>query len=161
EGVRAIVCDSTNVFSSGSSGSEADVAKSLIDLIGKCTGRVAVTTFASNVARIESIAKAAEACDRHVVLVGRSIFRIVSAAREAGDLERVPACLTEHAVGYLPPDKVLLICTGSQGEARAAPARIAEDAHPYVVLEAGDTVVFSSRVIPGNETVIYDLQNKL
>jgi len=161
EGVRAMVCDSTNVFSSGTSGSEADVAKSLIELIRKCKGRVAITTFASNVARIESIAKAAAACDRHAVLVGRGMFRIVAAAREAGYLTDVPSFLTEHDVGYLPPEKVVLVCTGSQGEPRAALARIADDAHPNIVLEEGDTVVFSSRVIPGNETVIYELQNKL
>jgi len=161
EGVRAIVCDSTNVFSSGSSGSEADVAKSLIEVISKCAGRVAITTFASNLARIESIARAAKACDRHPVLVGRGMFRIVTAARETGYLQNVPPFLTEHDVGYLPPEKVLLICTGSQGEPRAALARIAEDAHPNIVLEKGDTVIFSSRVIPGNETVIYELQNKL
>lgn len=161
EGVRAIVCDSTNVFSPGTSGSEADVAKSLIDVIRACPQRVAVTTFASNVARIESIARAAEACDRHVVLVGRAMFRVVGAAREAGYLADVPPFLTEHDAGYIPPDKVLFICTGSQGEPRAALARIVEDSHPNIALSEGDTVIFSSRIIPGNESSIFDLQNRL
>ena len=161
EGVRAIVCDSTNVFSPGTSGSEADVAKSLIEVIRQCEQRVAVTTFASNVARLESIARAAEACDRHVVLVGRAMFRIVGAARDAGYLEGLPPFLTEHDIGYLPRDKVLLLCTGSQGEPRAALARIVEDTHPNIAMSEGDTVIFSSRIIPGNESSIFDLQNKL
>ena len=161
EGVRAIICDSTNVFSAGTAGSEADVAASLIEVIRPCLGRVAVTTFASNVARVESIARAAEACDRHVVLVGRSMFRMVSAAREAGYLAGLPPFLTEHDIGYLPNDKVLLICTGSQGEARAALARIVDDSHQNITLSKGDTVIFSSRIIPGNESTIFDLQNRL
>lgn len=161
EGVRAIVCDSTNVFSPGTSGSEADVAKSLIDVIRACPRRVAVTTFASNVARIESIARAAEACDRHVVLVGRSMFRIVGAARETGYLADLPPFLSEQDAGYVPPDKVLFICTGSQGEPRAALARIVEDSHANITLSEGDTVIFSSRIIPGNESSIFDLQNRL
>ncbi len=161
EGVRAIICDSTNVFSPGTAGSEADVAASLIEVIRPCLGRVAVTTFASNVARVESIARAAEACDRHVVLVGRSMFRMVSAAREAGYLADLPPFLTEHDVGYLPHNKVLLICTGSQGEARAALARIVDDSHQNITLSKGDTVIFSSRIIPGNESTIFDLQNRL
>ncbi len=161
EGVRAIVCDSTNVFSPGVSGSEADVAKSLIEVIRACPQRVAVTTFASNVARLESIARAAAACDRHVILVGRAMFRVVGAAREAGYLADVPPFLTEHDAGYLPPDKVLFICTGSQGEPRAALARIVEDSHPNITLSKGDTVIFSSRIIPGNESSIFELQNRL
>ncbi|PKQ02086.1 MAG: MBL fold metallo-hydrolase [Alphaproteobacteria bacterium HGW-Alphaproteobacteria-12] len=161
EGVRAIVCDSTNVFSPGSSGSEADVATSLIDLIKPLGGRVAVTTFASNVARLESIARAAEACGRHPVLVGRGMFKVVAAAREAGYLAGLPKIVSEHDAAYLPRENVLLICTGSQGEPRAALARIAEDNHPHLVMEKGDTVIFSSRVIPGNETSIFDLQNLL
>lgn len=161
EGVLAIVCDSTNVFTPGTSGSEADVAKSLIEVIRQCEERVAVTTFASNVARLESIAKAAAACDRHVVLVGRAMFRIVGAARDAGYLNGLAPFLTEHDIGYLPRDKVLLLCTGSQGEPRAALARIVEDTHPNIALSEGDTVIFSSRIIPGNESTIFDLQNRL
>ena len=161
EGVRAIVCDSTNVFTPGSAGSEADVAKSLIELIRPMEGRVAVTSFASNVARLESISRAAAACDRHAVLVGRAMYRVVAAARDAGYLKDLPPFLTEHDAGYLPREKVLFICTGSQGEPRAALARIAEDGHPNIVLEKGDCVIFSSRVIPGNEVSIFDLQNTL
>jgi len=161
EGVRAIVCDSTNVFSPGTAGSEADVAASLIEAIKPCTGRVAVTAFASNVARVQSIAQAAEACDRHCILVGRAMFRLVSAARDAGYLAGLPPFLSEDDFGYLPPEKVLLICTGSQGEPRAALSRIVEDSHPNITLSRGDTVIFSSRVIPGNETSIFDLQNRL
>lgn len=161
EGVRAMVCDSTNVFTPGTSGSEADVAASLVELLKQCEGRVAVTTFASNVARLESIIRAGEAADRHPVLVGRSMHRVVAAAREAGYLQDLPRIVSEDDAGYLPRDKVLFICTGSQGEPRAALARIAEDSHPSIVLDKGDTVVFSSRVIPGNETSIFDLQNRL
>ena len=161
EGVRAIICDSTNVFTPGTSGSEADVAASLIGLLKQCEGRVAVTTFASNVARLESIIRAGEAVGRHPVLVGRSMHRVVAAAREAGYLHDLPKIVSEDDAGYLPRDSVLFICTGSQGEPRAALARIAEDSHPGIVLEKGDTVIFSSRVIPGNETSIFDLQNRL
>jgi len=161
EGVRAIVCDSTNVFTPGTSGSEADVAASLVELLKQCEGRVAITTFASNVARLESIIRAGDAVGRHPVLVGRSMYRVVAAAREAGYLNDLPPILDEDDAGYLPRDKVLYICTGSQGEPRAALARIAEDSHPHIVLEKGDTVVFSSRIIPGNETSIFDLQNQL
>ncbi|MDP2125363.1 MAG: ribonuclease J [Parvibaculum sp.] len=161
EGVRAIVCDSTNVFSPGSSGSEADVATSLIELIRPLEGRVAVTTFASNVARLESIARAAAACDRHAVLVGRAMHRVVAAARDAGYLNDLPPFVSEQDAGYLPREKVLFICTGSQGEPRAALARIAEDGHPNITFNRGDSVIFSSRVIPGNEISIFDLQNTL
>lgn len=161
EGVRAIVCDSTNVFTPGTSGSEADVAASLVELLKQCEGRVAITTFASNVARLESIIRAGDAVGRHPVLVGRSMYRVVAAAREAGYLNDLPPILDEDDAGYLPRDKVLYICTGSQGEPRAALARIAEDSHPHIVLEKGDTVVFSARIIPGNETSIFDLQNQL
>ncbi|MEQ8949056.1 ribonuclease J, partial [Parvibaculum sp.] len=161
EGVRAIVCDSTNVFSPGTSGSEADVAASLTELLKTCEGRVAVTTFASNVARLESIIRAADACGRHPVLVGRGMHRVTAAAREAGYLTDLPELVSENNAGYLPRDKVLFVCTGSQGEPRAALARIAEDNHPHIVLEKGDTAIFSSRVIPGNETLIFDLQNLL
>lgn len=161
EGVRAIVCDSTNVFSKGESGSEADVGRSLTELIGSLTGRVAVTTFASNVARLESIIRAAEANDRHVVLVGRSMFRIIAAARATGHLKILPEFMDVEDAGYLPRDKVLYLCTGSQGEPRAALARIASNTHPELTLEEGDTVIFSSRIIPGNDVAIFDMQNEL
>lgn len=161
EGVLAMVCDSTNVFSPGHSGSEADVRKSLTEVIRELTGRVAVTSFASNVARVETVVQAGRAAGRHVCLVGRSMHRIVGAAKEAGYLADMPATVPEEEAGYLPEDKILYLCTGSQGEPRAALARIAEGTHPNVVLGEGDTVIFSSRIIPGNELGIFDLQNRL
>jgi ribonuclease J len=161
EGVLAIVCDSTNVFTPGTSGSEADLLKSLTHLIGECRGRVAVTCFASNVARIETIAGAAAANGRDVVLCGPSLWRFNEAARENGYLTKVPAFISEEDAGYLPDEKTVVICTGSQGEPQAALSRIAEGTHPYVSLREGDTVIFSSRVIPGNETSIARVQNNL
>jgi len=161
EGVLAMVCDSTNALVEGQSGSEADVRDSLVELIGRYDTRVAVACFASNVARVESIAKAAAAHDRQVALVGRSLWRIVEAARETGYLTNLPEFVTEHDVGYLPRDKVVMICTGSQGERRSALARIARRDHPNVSLEPGDVAVFSSRKIPGNEREIAELQNDL
>ncbi len=161
EGVRAIVCDSTNVFSPGEAGSEADVGKSLTDLIAGLKGRVAVTTFASNVARLESIIRAAEANDRHIVLAGRSMHRIIAAARETGYLTNLPTFVEAEDAGYLPRENILILCTGSQGEPRAALARIASHAHRDIVLGEGDTVIFSSRIIPGNDVSIFDMQNDL
>ncbi len=161
EGVLAMLCDSTNVFSPGISGSEADVRQNLVDVISTLKNKVAVTSFASNVARLESVMYAAEKNDRHVCLVGRSMHRITRAAKAVGYLKHIPNLVDEEEAGYLPPDKVLYLCTGSQGEARAALWRIADEAHQSVSLSAGDTVVFSSRVIPGNEIGIFDLQNRL
>jgi len=161
EGVLALVCDSTNALVPGSSGSEATVRESLTQLIGTLKGRVAVTGFASNVARLDTVARAAKAAGRRVALVGRSMQKMVAAARETGYLKDMPPVLDETEVAELPSHKVLYLCTGSQGEPRAALARIADDAHPNVRLTQGDTVVFSSRVIPGNELAIADIQNKL
>lgn len=161
EGVLAVVCDSTNVFTSGTSGSEADLLESLSGLIGASPGRVAVACFATNVARLETIATAAARQGRDVVLAGRALRRIVDAARENGYLADTPAFLVEEDAGYLPREKTLIICTGSQGEPRAALARIAAGDHPRVGLEPGDTVIFSSRAIPGNEISIARVQNQL
>jgi ribonuclease J len=162
EGVLAIVCDSTNALRPGSSGSEADLRRSLVELIGRYKDvRVVVACFASNVARLETIAHAAAVHERNVALVGRSLWRIEKAARENGYLANVPRFLSEDEAGYVPRDKVLLICTGSQGEPRSALARIARDDHPHVVLEKGDVVIFSSRLIPGNERAVGRLQNAL
>jgi ribonuclease J len=161
EGVLAIVCDSTNALRPGSSGSEAELRLSLTELIGRFDARVAVACFASNVARLETIAHAAAEHGREVALVGRSLRRIDKAARETGYLREVPRFLTEEEAPSVPRDKVLLICTGSQGEPRAALARIAREDHPHVVLEEGDAVIFSSRIIPGNEKAIARLQNAL
>ena len=161
EGVLALVGDSTNIFTPGHSGSEAEVRSSLIELFSRYRGRIAVSCFATNVARLESIAVAAAANDRHVALVGRSLWRIERAARETGHLRDIAPFVTEHDAGYLPNDKVLYLCTGSQGEPRAALSRIASGDHPHVVLGKGDVVIFSSRVIPGNEKAIFHLQNDL
>lgn len=161
EGVLAMVGDSTNALRPGSSGSEADLRRSLIDLVGRYDARVAVACFASNVARLETIAWAGFAHGRDVALVGRSLRRIDTAARENGYLADVPRFLTEDEAGYIPRDKILMICTGSQGEPRSALARIAREDHPHVVLDPGDVVIFSSRIIPGNEKAINRLQNAL
>lgn len=160
EGVLAMVCDSTNVFEEGESGSEASVREALIKAVGEQTGRVAITTFASNVARLESCCIAAMENDRSVALVGRSMFRITDAAKKVGMLKDVSFVEAEEAAN-LPPEHVLYLCTGSQGEARAALSRIAHGTHPYVEMGEGDSVLFSSRVIPGNERGIFDLQNAL
>lgn len=162
EGVLALIGDSTNVFREGEAGSEADVRDSLITLFGQHPGvRLAVACFASNVARLESIAVAAEVQGRRAALVGRSMRRMVEAAREAGYLKNCPPLLSEDAAADVPRDEVLLICTGSQGEARAALSRIAHEDHPHISLERDDVVIFSSRIIPGNEKEIFRLQNQL
>lgn len=161
EGVLAMVCDSTNVLVPGTSGSEADVRDNLVELVGTLENRVAVASFASNVARLDSVCRAAKANGRRVALVGRSMKRIVEAAQETGYLTDLPPFIPDSEVGYLPRNEVLLICTGSQGEPRSALSRIADDDHPEVTLDAGDTVIFSSREIPGNERSIGRLHNKL
>ena len=161
EGVLAMVCDSTNVLVPGTSGSEADVRENLVDLVGRMKNRVAVAAFASNVARIETICRAAEANGRRVALVGRSLTRIFEAAQATGYLTDVGSFVDNADIGHLPRDEVLMICTGSQGEPRSALTRIADGDHPEVTLDAGDTVIFSSREIPGNERSIGRVQNKL
>jgi ribonuclease J len=160
-GVLAMVCDSTNVFVEGEAGSEADVRETLHALIAGLKGRVAVACFASNVARMESIILAGQAAGRHVCLVGRSMIRMAAAAKSVGLLSAARPFITEAEIGRLPGDEVLLLCTGSQGEPRAALARIADGTHPHVSLGAGDACIFSSRVIPGNDVPIRNLQNKL
>lgn len=161
ENVLAMICDSTNVFEDGESGSEATVRKALTELVAKQTGKVAVATFASNVARVESVALAAEAAGRRVCLVGRSMHKVTNAAKVAGLLKGVQEFVDEEEAGFFPPDNILYLCTGSQGEARAALGRIARGEHRHVSLGKGDTVIFSSRTIPGNETGIYQMQNAL
>ncbi|MGH7044834.1 MAG: ribonuclease J [Stellaceae bacterium] len=161
EGVLALIGDSTNALRPGRSGSEAELRRSLVDLVGRYDARVAIACFASNVARLETVAHAAAAHGREVALIGRSLWRIDKAARENGYLAGVPAFLSEDEAAYVPRDKIVMICTGSQGEPRAALARIARDDHPHVELEPGDVVIFSSRIIPGNEKAIGRLQNAL
>ncbi len=161
DGVLALVCDSTNVLNAGTTGSEADVRESLTKLIAEKKGRVAVACFATNVARLQSIAEAAHANGRHCALVGRSLWRVHAAATETGYLTPPEAFVAERDVGYVPEDKIVLICTGSQGEPRAALTRIAQGEHANVVLSHGDTVIFSSREIPGNEKAINRVRNLL
>ena len=151
EGVLALIGDSTNAIRDGRSPSEADIAKTLAELVRTAPARVAVTTFASHVDRIRAVADAARAAGREVVVVGRAMERVVQVARETGYLDGVQDFRSMEAYGYLPPEKVVALCTGSQGEARAALARIAENEHPEVALGSGDRVIFSSRTIPGNE----------
>jgi ribonuclease J len=160
-GIDALIGDSTNALRPGDSGSEADVRSSLVELVGRFDGRVAIACFASNVARLHSAAAAAEANARSSALVGRSLWRMHEAAQANGYLKGLPTFLRDEAAMELPREHTLLICTGSQGEPRSALARIANDDHPAVTLEAGDTVIFSSRVIPGNERAIGRLQNQL
>ena len=160
-GCLAVIGDSTNALRDGRSASETDVAKSLAQLIAEAPGRVAVTTFASNVARMRAVADAARTCGREVVVVGRAMDRIAQVARETGYLDGVQEFRGTDACGYLPPDKVVALCTGSQGEPRAALARIAEDEHPDVTLGKGDRVIFSSRTIPGNENPVGRVVNGL
>jgi ribonuclease J len=161
EGVLALVCDSTNAMRDGRSPSETEVGLSLTEIVKEATGRVAFTTFASNVGRIKSIALAAAAADRQVVVVGRALRRAIDVATELGYMEGLPPFLDEESYGYLPRSKVVAILTGSQGEPRAALARIAEDEHKFVGLSPGDTVVFSARPIPGNEKAIGNIINAL
>ena len=160
-GCLALVGDSTNAVREGRSPSEADVAKTLAALIAEARGRVAVTTFASHVARLRAVAAAARAADRDVVVVGRAMDRVVQVARETGYLDGVQDFLSAESYGYLPPDKVVALCTGSQGEPRAALSRIARDEHPEVTLAKGDRVIFSARPIPGNEKAIAGVINGL
>ena len=161
EGVLALIGDSTNAVREGRSPSESDVAKSLAELIKTAPARVAVTTFASNVSRLRCVADAARACGREVVIVGRAMERITQVARETGYFDGVQDFLGIDAYGYLPPDKVVALCTGSQGEPRAALSRIARDDHPEVTFNRGDRVIFSSRAIPGNEKAVAGVINGL
>lgn len=162
ESIDALVGDSTNALREGEAGSEEDVRQALIKLVHEHPrGRIAIACFASNVARLQSAAAAAEAAGRSVALVGRSLWRMEQAARENGYLDNIPSFLSDEEAAELPDEKVLLICTGSQGEPRSALARIASDDHAHISLGSGDLVIFSSRIIPGNERSIGRLQNEL
>jgi ribonuclease J len=160
EGVRALICDSTNILRDGESPSEADVASVLKEKIAAAKGRVLVTTFASNVARLRAVCLAADAAGRRIVLAGRAMERTMEVARECGFLDGVPELLSLDSFGRLAPDKVLVLATGSQGEARAAMSRIVRGDHP-VKLGANDLVIFSSRTIPGNEREVNAIVNAL
>ncbi|MBR2124894.1 MAG: ribonuclease J [Acetobacter sp.] len=161
EGVLALVCDSTNVMRHGPSQSEAEVRQHMIELIGKLKGRIAVTCFASNVVRLETIALAAQAAGRNVVLVGRSLRNLDAAARDCGYLSNILPFLHEQEANDIPHDQLLMIITGSQGEPRSALSRIASGTHPHIALGYGDTVIYSSRMIPGNERAIMAVQDNL
>lgn len=161
QGVDALVCDSTNVFREGFSVSEAEVAATLDRIVGEARGRIAITTFASHVERISSAVASARKAGREVVIAGRAMRQTIEAARSCGYLRDAGSFLEEEAFGYLPQDKIMLLCTGSQGEPRAAIARIAEDNHPAIALDEGDLVVFSSKTIPGNEKAVSAVHNNL
>ena len=161
EGILALVCDSTNIVREGRSPSESEVAATLKRLIAEAPYRVAVTTFASNVARIRAVAEAAQACGREVIAVGRAMDRVIDVARECGYLDGLPDFRPADSYGHLPRDKVVCLLTGSQGEQRAALARVSRDDHPAVSLTPGDRVIFSSRTIPGNERDVGAIINDL
>jgi ribonuclease J len=161
EGVLAMVCDSTNVFVDGVAGSEAEVRVKMAELIGSLRGKIAVACFASNVARMDTVIRAAQGAGRKVCLVGRSMFRMAAAASSVGFFKGIDPFVSDADAKRIGDDQILYLCTGSQGEAKAALSRIAEGAHPHVKLGQGDHCIFSSRVIPGNDVPIRNLQNKL
>jgi len=161
EGVRVLICDSTNALLEGTSVTEEVVAKNLKTMLAEAKGRIAITTFASNVARLIAIAEAARAAGRELVLVGRAMHRIVEAARDTGLWPEHLTYLDQESFGSIPRDKVAALVTGSQGEAQAALARIAKGEHPFVKFDRGDSIIFSSRTIPGNEEPVIRIQNQL
>jgi ribonuclease J len=160
-GVTALICDSTNAMREGESPSEEAVGEGIRGVIEQAPGRVAITTFSSNVGRIKSVAQAAQAADRQVLVLGRSLKRVIDVATELGYLEGLPPFISEEDYGYIPRDKVVILCTGSQGEPRAALAKLARDEFRNVALSPGDTVIYSSRSIPGNEKAILETKNLL
>ncbi len=160
-GLTALICDSTNVFENGTSGSEGSILDALLGMVAGCRYRVAVTCFATNIARLRTIAEVARSTGRDVVMAGASLKRNYAAARECGYLADVPPFLEDGFANNLARERSLIVCTGGQGEPRAALARMAKGEHPYVTLEQGDTIIFSTRVIPGNERAIARLQNDL
>ncbi|ODT05146.1 MAG: MBL fold metallo-hydrolase [Mesorhizobium sp. SCN 65-20] len=161
KGVLALVCDSTNALREGDSPSEQQVGQGLREVIEQAKGRVAVTTFSSNVGRIRSIAEAARDAGRQVLVMGRSLKRVIEVSTELGYMDGLPDFVSEEDYGYIPRENLVVICTGSQGEPRAALAKLARDEMKTVALSPGDTVVFSSRTIPGNEKAILEIKNLL
>ncbi len=159
-GVLALVCDSTNVFNDDASGSEGGVREGLLEVVSEAKGRVIVTTFASNAARLSTLGAVAKASGRQLAVAGRSLDRIIEVAKSCGYLKDMPPLVEWDAAMRLPRDKLMVIATGGQGEPRAALARIAEGGHP-IKLEAGDRVVYSSKQIPGNEIAIGRIMNRL
>ncbi len=161
KGVLAMICDSTNVFSLGRAGSELDVRKSLLNIMGSLKKRIIVTSFASNVARMESIFYCAEKTGRQIALVGRSMHRIYKAAKQCGYLKDIIEPIDPRDAKKISREKIVYLCTGSQGEPMGAMMRISSQVHPDVIIEKGDTVIFSSKIIPGNEKKLYKLHNQL
>jgi ribonuclease J len=161
KGVLAMICDSTNVFSTGRAGSELDVRKSLLNLMSRLKKRIIVTSFASNVARMESIFYCAEKSGRQISLVGRSMHKIYKAAKECGYLKNIMKPIDSRDAKKISREKIVYLCTGSQGEPMGAMMRIASYVHPDVLIEKGDSVIFSSKIIPGNERKLYKLHNQL
>ncbi|MBL6862788.1 MAG: ribonuclease J [Candidatus Pelagibacter bacterium] len=161
EGVLAMICDSTNVFSMGKAGSELDVRKSLLNIMGSLKKRIVMASFASNVARMETAFYCAEKTGRQISLVGRSMHRIFKAARQCGYLKNVIEPIDAREAKKISREKIVYLCTGSQGEPMAALMRIASYTHPDVYIEKDDTVIFSSKIIPGNEKKLFKLQNQL
>ena len=161
KGILAMICDSTNVFSEGRAGSESDVRSSLLKIMQTKNNRIIVTSFASNVARMESIFYCAEKCGRQISLVGRSMHRIYNAARQCGYLENVTEPVDPRDAKKINKKKILYLCTGSQGEPNGAMTRISNYSHPDILLEENDTVIFSSKIIPGNEKKLAKLHNQL
>ena len=159
EGVLALVCDSTNVFNEGISGSEGDVRKSLVDIIAGCPKMVVVTTFASNLARLDTLIHAGQKAGRKIALTGRSLHRMLAAAQESGYLNDIAPLIDERAVGNYKREELLIIATGCQGEAMAATAKMANKTHASVKLSPKDTVIFSSKIIPGNDKKIFRMLN--
>jgi len=154
EGVDVVVSDSTNADHEGWTGSEGGLVAPLRSVLKQQPGRIAVTLFSSNIARVQTLADIAADLGRDLILVGRSLERTVKAAQRCGYLQRLPAVVPSRHYGFLPRDRVMLLCTGSQGEVRAALSRMASNDHRRVYLESGDTVVFSARAIPGNELAL-------
>ncbi len=161
EGVIAMICDSTNIFSVGRSGSEETVRKSLLKIMERLNKRIIVTSFASNVARMETIFYCAEKTNRQISLVGRSMHRIYKAARQCGYLKNVIEPIDPREAKNISREKIIYLCTGSQGEPMGAMMRVSSYTHPDVFIEEGDTVIFSSKIIPGNEKKLYKLHNQL
>jgi ribonuclease J len=161
EGVLALVCDSTNVFEEIASPSEGSLLEPLTEAIRGCVRRAVVTCFSSNIARLVTIARAAAASGRDVVMTGGSLRKNETVARQCGYLAGLPRFLEAEEGNRLPPERMLLVCTGCQGEGGAALSRLAADTHPLLSLSAGDTVIFSSRIIPGNESAVLGLQETL
>ncbi len=161
EGVLAMICDSTNVFSAGRAGSELDVRKNLLKVFQRLKKRIIVTSFASNVARMETVFYCAEQSGRLISLVGRSMHRIFKAARQCGYLKNVIDPIDPRDAKNVSREKIVYLCTGSQGEPMGAMNRIVKYTHPDVFIERNDTVIFSSKIIPGNEKKLYKLHNNL